>query len=786
MTRLFFWVKFSLFLIVASTLVFISLVGYILWIYSPELPSYEKIKNYQPNLSSRIYTSDGLLLEKFFVQERIFVPINRIPKKLVKAFLAAEDKNFYSHFGIDPTAILRATITNLINNFTSKKLIGASTITQQVVKNLLLSSDVSYERKIKEIILAIRIENILSKDQILELYLNDIYLGYGSYGVASASLNYFNKSLNELEIHEMAFLAALPKAPNNYSPLTKYRSAISRRNWVLDKMYENKFINSIELNYKNLPINIKDRYESNFDSADYFNEEIRKYLYYEYGKEQLYSDGLIIKTTIDTNLQSIADKVLIDGLSKYDKKQGWRGVLDNLDYAISSQDFKKEEFSNPIPEKWFLLQVTDINIKSLQTIDSQNNKYIIDLNLEENSWLKNVIFKKGDIFFIEQKNQLNIIRQLPEVNGAIVVLNPHNGDILALSGGISFQLSEFNRATQAKRQPGSAFKPFVYITALKEGYNPSTLVLDAPYVVDQGPGLPKWKPANYTKEFYGLNTMRTGIEKSRNLVTIRLADRIGMKKILSTVEDFKIDAYIDDKLSMSLGSGLVTLVDLTNAYGMIVNGGKEINPIMIKSIYSKEGYKILHNDIKNCQNCKLDLIATDTPLPNILVKQKEVLDPRIAYQITSMLEGVVIRGTAKKLQELKIPLAGKTGTTNDNKDAWFIGFSPDLVIGVYVGHDLPKSLGYKQTGSSVAVPIFKSFIKEAKININKVPFRIPSGLSFVKINPKTGLPSNAKNSILEPYLIGNEPFNINDLNILDSLGAINNDSISGTGSLLDN
>ena len=786
MTRLFFWAKFYLILIFISILVFICIAGYILWDYSPELPSYEKIKKYQPNLSSRVYTSDGLLLEKFFVQERIFVPINRIPKKLVKAFLAAEDKKFYSHFGIDPIAIFRASITNLINKFSSRKLIGASTITQQVVKNLLLSSDISYERKIKEIILAIRIENILSKDQILELYLNDIYLGYGSYGVASASLNYFNKSLNELKLHEMAFLAALPKAPNNYNPLSKYNAAISRRNWVLDKMYENNFINSNELNYKNLPINVKERFESNFDSADYFNEEIRKYLYNKYGKEKLYSDGLIIKTTINTNLQSIADKVLVDGLLNYDKRQGWRGVLGNLNYSISSKDFNEAKFPNPISDNWFLLQVTGIKNKSLQTIDIQNNKYLIELTLEENSWLKNEIFKKGDVFFIEQRNLSNIIRQLPEVNGAIVVLNPHNGDILALSGGISFKLSEFNRATQAKRQPGSAFKPFVYITALKEGYSPSTLVLDAPYVVDQGPGLPKWKPANYTKEFYGLNTMRTGIEKSRNLVTIRLADRIGMKKILSTVKDFKIDDYMDEKLSMSLGSGLVTLVDLTNAYGMIVNGGKEINPTMIKSIYSKEGYKILHNEIKSCQNCKLDSIALDMPLPNILIDQNEVLDPRIAYQITSMLEGVVIRGTAKKLQELKIPLAGKTGTTNDNKDAWFIGFSPDLVIGVYVGHDQPKSLGYKQTGSSVAAPIFKSFVKEAKININKVPFRIPSGLSFVKINPKTGLPSNQEDSILEPYLIGTEPFNKNDLNILDSLGTINNDSISGTGRLLDN
>ncbi len=762
-----------------------GITGYILWKYSPDLPNYEKIKNYQPNLSSRIYTSDGLLLEKFFVQERIFVPINRIPEPLIHAFISAEDKKFYSHFGIDPIAILRASITNLINSYKSKRLIGASTITQQVVKNLLLSSDVSIERKIKEMILAIRIEQILSKEKILELYLNDIYLGYGSYGVASASLNYFNKSLNELDIHEMAFLAALPKAPNNYNPISKYNDALARRNWVIDKMLENNFIDKTKLSYKNLPITISKRFEADYDSAEYFNEEIRKILYNKYGKDILYKEGLIIKTTISTDLQSIADKVLIEGLISYDIKQGWRGVLKNLQFPIYSNKFKKEEFKNPFSKKWILVQLLKkSNNNKFIVIDDKKKEYQIDLNLENNLWLKNKKFLKGDIFFIEFKKNNFIIRQIPEVNGSIVVLNPHNGDVLALSGGLSFKLSEFNRATQAKRQPGSAFKPFVYITALKEGYNPSTLVLDAPYVVDQGPGLPKWKPANYTEEFYGINTMRTGIEKSRNLMTIRLADKIGMNKILSTSKDFQIDKYIDEKLSMSLGSGHVTLLSLTNAYGMIANGGKKINPTMIKSIYSKEGIKIVHNEIKKCINCKLETINSNKILPNILIEQEEILDSRIAYQITSMLEGVVLRGTARKLKDLNIPLAGKTGTTNDNKDAWFVGFSPDLVIGIYVGYDRPKSLGYKQTGSSVAVPIFKHFVKEAAVNINKVPFRIPSGLSFVKINPKTGKPSNEQNSILEPYLIGSEPFNSNN-NILDSLGSINNDTISGTGSLLE-
>tara|TARA_B100000700_G_scaffold179751_1_gene198434 strand:- start:1166 stop:3526 length:2361 start_codon:yes stop_codon:yes gene_type:complete len=786
MYKFIFWFKICFVFIAISSLCVIGTSIYILWKYSPDLPSYDKIKNYQPNLASRVYTSDGLLLEKFYLQERIFVPINRIPKKLQNSFLAAEDKKFYEHFGIDIIAIIRASITNLYNKYNSKKLIGASTITQQVVKNLLLTSDISFERKIKEIILAIRLENILSKDKILELYLNDIYLGYGSYGVASASLNYFNKSLNELDIDEMAFLAALPKAPNNYNPINKYESAISRRNWVLDKMYENNFINKSDLKYKSSPINVTKRFESDFKSAKYFNEEVRKYLYNNFGENKLYSEGLVIKTTINTHLQKIADKVLYEGLIKYDKKQKWRGVLDNIEEKIYSKNFNHEKFINPFPKKWILVQLNNIDNKYLETFDINSIKHTIDLNFSENIWLKDKKFKLGDVFFIEKQNKINIIRQLPKANGAIVVLNPHNGDVLALSGGISFDLSEFNRATQAKRQPGSAFKPFVYIAALKEGYNPSTLILDAPYVVDQGPGLPKWKPANYTEEFYGLSTMRTGIEKSRNLMTIRLADKVGMKKILSTVRDFKIDKYVDEKLSMSLGSGLVTLIDITNAYGMIVNGGKEIKPNIIKSIYSKEGNKIFHNEIKSCKNCILTKISQNTELPIIEVNQKNILDSRIAYQITSMLEGVVLRGTARKLKELNIPLAGKTGTTNDNKDAWFIGFSPDLVIGVYVGYDIPKSLGYKQTGSSVAVPIFKSFVKESKLNSNRLPFRIPSGLSFVKIDSKTGLPSNNENTILEPYLLGNEPFNSNNLNILDSLGTINNDSISGTGSLLEN
>jgi len=770
---------------IISLVIISSLFISILWKYSPDLPSYNKILEYKPDLASRLYSSDGILLKSYHREERIFVPIERIPSNLINAFLASEDKKFYSHIGIDLIAIIRAGIVNIISIFNDQKLIGASTITQQVVKNLLLTNEVSFERKIKEILLSIRVENILSKNQILELYLNDIYLGFRSYGVAAASLNYFNKSIHELELHEVAFLASLPKAPNNYNPIKYYENAIKRRNWVIDRMYENGFINASDLIHKNKPITVLERTKKIYSDADYFYEEIRKYLYSAYGKEKLFSEGLIVKTSIDTNLQSIADQSLVNGLLKYDKRHGWRGALINLN--DNDQNFNEFilKINNPFPKKWFLAKLNNKIDDNLFLTSQELIDFKINLQIEENNWLINESFKKGDVFFIEKKDLKYIIRQIPKANGAIIVLDSHSGDILAMSGGFSFKLSQFNRSTQAKRQPGSAFKPIVYISALQSGYTPSTLILDAPYVIDQGPGLPKWKPANYSDEFFGLTTMRTGIEKSRNLMTIRLANKIGINKILSSAKDLDIDKYLEKNTSMSLGTGLVTLIDLTNAYGIIANGGKKINPKFIKSIYSKDGKKIFDNTTKKCKDCILSEIHDSNDLPIILDKLDKAIDSKIAYQITSMMEGVVQRGTARSLKHLQIPLAGKTGTTNDNKDAWFIGFSPDLVIGVYVGYDNPKSLGYKQTGSSVAVPIFKDFIVNSLTNKNKTPFRIPSGVSFVNINPKTGLPSNEINSIMEVFVQGTEPYSIDDINILDSLGIINN-SISGTGGLLNN
>tara|TARA_B100000963_G_scaffold359542_1_gene387159 strand:- start:937 stop:3294 length:2358 start_codon:yes stop_codon:yes gene_type:complete len=784
MTILFNYIKILLIFLFIFILISIFTVFYTLWRYSPDLPSYDNIIKYKPNLSSRIYSSDGLLLKSFYTQERIFIPEDRIPQIIKSAFLSSEDKNFYDHYGIDIAAILRAFITNTINLNSNKRVVGASTITQQVVKNLLLSNELSYSRKIKEIILSIRIENILDKKSILELYLNDIYLGNGSYGIGTASLNYFNKSIYDLELHEVAFLAALPKAPNNYNPKKNYSRAIDRRNWVIDRMYANGFIGKNDLDFKNKPLEVYERKEVIFSDADYFYEEIRKELYSSFGKDALYSDGLVIKTALDTNIQKKANLSLIEGLMEYEKKNGWHGLLKNstLENFLSNKSHYKK--NNPFFPEWEVVIIDKINQDEIKVLNQSNKKLRINLNNNENKWLLVENFNKGDVIYVQKINNEYVIRQEPRVNGAIIVLDPQNGDILALSGGYSFFKSEFNRATQAKRQPGSAFKPIVYITALNEGYSPSTLILDAPYVVDQGPGLPKWKPSNYTDEFYGLTTMRTGIEKSRNLMTVRLANRIGMKKILSMARNFHISEGFDNNLSMSLGSGLITLRDLTNAYAIIANGGKQIKPKLITSIYSKDGKKIYDTRVKKCNTCKIDNIFSEIKIPSINENKNIVIDPRIAYQITSMMEGVIKRGTAKKLSELDVPIAGKTGTTNKNKDAWFIGFTPDLVIGVYVGYDQPKSLGYKQTGSSVAVPIFKNFAEKININKNKTPFRIPSGISFVRIDPSSGVISNKKESISEPFILGSEPFSGN-INIIDGLENINNNSISGTGGLLE-
>ena len=550
----------------------------IFWKYSASIPNYSILKDYDPPVTSRVFSSDGKLLDEFSIEERLFTPIDQIPSKLINAFLSSEDKNFYRHRGLDFISILQAVFINISNLNSNKRLVGASTITQQVAKNFLLTNEVSLERKIKEAILSFRIERYLSKDEILELYLNEIYLGYRSYGVASASLNYFNKSLDELTLEESAYLAALPKAPSNYHPIRKNKQAIARRNWVIDEMFENKFINYQQAEFaRNQNLQVIKRDSKEFYIADDFTEEVRKFLSKKYGFKTLYKRGLNIRSTIDTFYQDEAYKALRWGLEEYDKRYGWRGPVDNISDNI--EDFANYNYSGSYPQQWIISVVNTVSQNEIDLLTQEQKKIKLKIN-DKNKWIKKnntIPLKVGDIIFLSEEDNNNYeIKQIPQVNGGLVALDPFTGKILALVGGYDFSLSEFNRSTQALRQPGSAFKPFVYITALEDGFSPSTVILDAPFVIDQGPGLPKWKPSNYTKEFYGLSTMRLGIEKSRNLMTVRLAEKLGMKKIKNLSSRFSIDKYIDENLSMALGAGEVTLLELTNAYAMIANSGKEI------------------------------------------------------------------------------------------------------------------------------------------------------------------------------------------------------------------
>ncbi len=771
---------------------------YLLWHYGKELPDYRQLSKYEPSVVTRIHAGNGALLAEYAKQKRVFVPVNVIPEKVKEAFLSAEDKDFYKHFGLDLQATLRAVLVNLKNYGSSKRLVGASTITQQVAKNFLLNSEVSFERKIKEAILAIRIERAFTKDQILELYLNEIYLGNNSYGVAAAALNYFDKSLDDLNISEAAFIAALPKAPSKYNPKTNYKKTFDRRNWVLNQMQKNGFINLSEKEiFQELPLITKSSSGLDGASAPYFAEEVRRILLKEFGSEKLYEGGLSVRTSLNPLLQTYAERSLVVGLEKLDKRQGWRGVIDNLDIknnSISNIQLTLKKIENEFPSNRFAGLVINIDEKKLDIMLSNQTK--TKIMLKDNKWLRKQtiikdrdgkkkiklgkkinsfksFFKIGDVVYLEKivssQNKKFILSQLPKVNGAIIALDPHTGRVLALSGGYQFKKSEFNRATQAYRQPGSAFKPFVYLAALDIPIKPTELILDAPLSYDQGPNLPKWKPANYTKKFYGPSPMRLGIEKSRNLMTARLALLVNMEKIQSYSKKFGIYDNLPNLLSMSLGAGETTLLKLTAAYGMLVNGGKKITPSFIDRVQDRRGKTIIKNEHRNCLNCNIKENISKKNIPNIEDDREILTDPGSAFQMVSMLRGAVKRGTGKLVNSLNRTLAGKTGTTNSNADAWFIGFSSDLVVGVYVGFDNPQSLGYKETGSSVAAPIFKDFMAMALKGIPDIPFRRPSGIKLIKVNPKTGLisSSNEKNFILEAFKPGQLPNKNTDLNIID-------------------
>ena len=728
-----------------------------LWYFSSGLPDYKKLENYEPPVSSRVYANNGDLIAEYAIEKRLFIPYGSIPKSVINAFLSAEDKNFFDHPGIDPKGIIRAIINNFKNIVNDKRLEGASTITQQVAKNFLLTNEVSLKRKIKEAILAFRIEKAYSKERILELYLNQIYLGSGTYGIAAASLEYFDKSVKELNYSEAALLAALPKAPSKYNPFRFYEEATLRRNLVLQNLNENNFISEDELRkYKLEKINLKKRKIKLLKEANYYSEEIRRIIKNNYGFDKLYAEGLSIKSALDVNYQLYALSALRKGIESYDKRHGWRGPILNTKKILNWKDILKEKKIDS-SLNWIFAEIKNVKDREIvfETLDKKKVQGTISVN--DLKWAVNKTtqdsFKVNDVVYVHE-NEIGKweLKQYPKVNGAIVAIDPFSGKVKALAGGFSFNSSEFNRATQAKRQPGSAFKPFVYAAALENNFSPNSIILDAPFTAKQGVGLKNWKPENYGKEFYGPTTLRKGVEYSRNLMTVRIAQDLGLKKILELSNELNIYNEIPELLSVSLGSAETTLLQITNAYATFVNGGKKINPILIERIQDRRGKTIYNSDNRECVGCD-KFTESENIIPYLKDNHKQVISKETAYQILSILEGTIQRGTGKNLRDLNVPLAGKTGTTNDNYDAWFIGATSNLIVGVFIGFDNPKTLGRYETGAKAALPIFKDFIRQALYKDEFKDFIAPEEIFFAAVNYNTGKRENFSNaeSIIEAF-----------------------------------
>jgi len=773
------FLNFSIKFIIIFFVLVVFFVFSTLWYFSVGLPDYKKLSNYQPPISSRVYSENNKLIAEYAIEKRLFIPFESIPDKVINSFLSAEDKNFFSHPGVDAKGILRAIFKNIKNISQNKRLEGASTITQQVAKNFLLTNEVSIKRKVKEAILAFRIERAYTKQRILELYLNQIYLGQGTYGIAAASLEYFDKSIKELSYPEAALLAALPKAPSKYNPYKYSEVAKFRRNLVLENLEENKIISKKELlKFKNSKLNLKRRKIEIVNEANSYTEEVRRTVKDIYGFEKLYSQGLAISTPLRIEYQMQALKSLRKGIEEYDRRRGWKGPITN---KLKNKNWKKiiSQYKLDPTLNWQLVEIIslDNNEIKFKTIYSKKENITQILTYNNLKWsipkkkLIKDVHKIGDIIFVKKKDNIWYLKQYPKVNGGIVVLNPFTGDVLALVGGFNFKKSEFNRVTQAKRQPGSAFKPIVYAAALEKGFSPNSIILDAPFVESQGVGLKNWKPENYGKKFYGPSTFRKGIEYSRNLMTVRIAKILGLEEILNLSKKLNIYDEIPELLSVSLGAAETTLMNLTSAYAPFINGGKKINPKLISRIQDRRGKTIFNEKNMKCIGCDKFINNDETELPKIENYNERVISEETAYQMTSILQGAVKRGTAKKLKSLNVPLAGKTGTTNDNYDAWFIGFSSNLIIGVYIGYDTPKTLGKFETGSKAALPIFKDFIEKALYKEDFKEFQIPKNIYLTSLNYDTGSKSAAgeKNIIIEAL-------KLRDINNLE-----NNNLISTNG-----
>ncbi|MEK0081937.1 penicillin-binding protein 1A [Benzoatithermus flavus] len=753
--------------LVLGTIVLAVLAGIGLFVlverYGGELPDYRQLATYEPPTTTRIHAGDGRLLAEYAREKRVYVPAEAIPDRVKQAFIAAEDQNFYRHPGIDIVGISRALLSNVQRLGTDRRPEGASTITQQVAKNFLLSNELSYKRKLKEAILALRMERAFTKDHILELYLNEIFLGNRSYGVAAAALNYFNKSLDELSIAEAALLGGLPKAPSSYDPRRNPEAALARRNYVIGRMADDGYITAAEAEAaRNEPIVLREQSPTEFAEADFFIEEVRRQLVARLGEDGFYAGGLSVRVTVSPKLQEIADRALRHGLSAYDRRRGWRGPWGRIDLAAAGAAWPAKLASmDPGFElgTWKRGVVLEAQKDRVEVGLEGGEK--IRLSASDVAWTKRNL-DPGDLVLLEPMSEGGerrwVLRQRPEVDGAVVAIDPHTGRVLAMSGGFSYRQSKFNRATQAKRQPGSAFKPFVYLAALEEGMTPATVMLDAPIVVDQGPGLPKWRPENYTDDFLGPITLRVALEKSRNTISVRIAQTIGMAKIIDLANRVGIGEGLGPYLAASLGANEVTPLQLTAAYASIVNGGKKIEPVLVERIQDRHGRTIMRGDPRSCDGC--NGIAWDgSPPPALPDPREQVLDPRHAYQMVSMLEGVVERGTAKAALSIGKPVAGKTGTSNDSRDTWFVGFSPDLVVGVFVGYDQPQSLGKHETGASVALPIWIEVMDAALKDQPATPFRTPPGLTLVRVDATTGrLPGpDSRAVITEAFLPGTEP-----------------------------
>jgi penicillin-binding protein 1A len=792
-----FLLRFMGFLFAAGTIVFLVGVGAVaglIWHFSKDLPDYSQLQDYEPPVMTRVHAADGALLGEYSKERRLYLPIQAIPKSVINAFLAAEDKNFYEHGGIDFTGMARAAILYAQNYGSNRRPQGASTITQQVAKNFLLTNEVSFDRKIKEALLAMRIERTYSKDKILELYLNEIYLGLGAYGIAAASLVYFDKSVNELTLAEAAYLAALPKAPAALHPVRNRDRAIERRNYVIDRLAENGWIKPADATAaRKEPLVVTSRANAaHIFAGEYFAEEVRRDIFERYGEKKLYEGGLSVRTTLDPKLQVMARKSMVTGLVNFDEAQGWRGAQHKIDisgdWGVKLAEVKSLSDISP----WRMAVVLEISDQSARigfqpgrelggAVSKTRDTGLI--SLDGVRWAKAAsgptrfktptsvaqVLSPGDVIYVDPllakdgsivEGQYRL-RQVPEVSGALVAMDPWTGRVVAMVGGFSFDQSQFNRATQAYRQPGSSFKPIVYSTAMDNGYTPSTVVVDAPIEIDQGQGAGVWRPENYsTGKYYGPTTLRNALRQSLNTVTVRLAQDVGMPLIGEYAKRFGVYDELPNYLSYALGAGETTVMRMVTAYSMFANGGKRVKPTLIDRIQDRYGRTIFKHDQRECRGCDAADGWKNQPEPTLVDRREQVLDAMTAYQITSMMEGVVQGGTATVVREVGKPIAGKTGTTNDEKDAWFIGFSPDLVVGIYIGYDKPRNLGRGGTGGHLAAPVARDFLKLALADKPAVPFRVPAGIKLIRVDAKSGMragPGDSGRTILEAFKPGTAP-----------------------------